>query len=59
VGTFIPIEIVSHLAAPMRDASAVPSLPAPPNENALRDGVMRDAVALASRSEELFDPATG
>lgn len=59
VGTFVPIEIASHLAAPMRDESAVPSLPTPPNENALRDGVMRDAVALASRSEELFDPATG
>jgi DNA-directed RNA polymerase subunit omega len=58
-GAFTLDEIVSYLAAPRRDEDwALPALAAP-SEDVLRDGAMRDAAALASRSEELVGPQLG
>jgi DNA-directed RNA polymerase omega subunit len=58
-GAFTFDEIVSYLAAPRRDEDPAPPVLAAPSEDALRDGAMRDAAALASRSEELVDPQSG
>jgi DNA-directed RNA polymerase omega subunit len=58
-GAFTFDEIVNYLAAPRRDQDPAPPALAAPSEDALRDGAMRDAAALASRSEELVDPQPG
>jgi hypothetical protein len=58
-GAFTFDEIVSYLAAPRRDEDPAPPALAAPSEDVLRDGAMRDAAALASRSEELVGPQLG
>jgi molecular chaperone IbpA len=56
-GTFSADEVVGTLSINYKDLEPA-SLPAP-SDDALRDGAVRDAAALASRQEELNDPQYG
>jgi molecular chaperone IbpA len=58
-GAFGTDDVVGYLGLSINDEDLEPARLPAPSDDALRDGAVRDAAALASRQEELDDPQHG